>query len=174
MPRPPHEHMTDAQRHRLERFGVADCVDIHCHCLPGLDDGPKTTDDALALCRALAADGLTTVVATPHQLGRYDLRNNAAAIRAAAAALRSTLAAENVPLEIRVGADVRVDERILPLLASGEVLTLGGGPYLLLELPHETYIEPEPLIRVLASRGVRCIITHPERHPVVRKRPEVV
>ena len=170
----PHEHMTDAQRQRLERFGVSASVDIHCHCLPGLDDGPKTMDDAVALCRALAADGVTTAVATPHQLGRYDLRNSASAVRAAAATLREKLAAEGVPLEVRVGADVRVDERIVGLVASGDVLTLGGGPYLLLELPHETYIEPEPLIRLLGSRGVRSIVTHPERHPAVRKRPEVI
>ena len=170
----PQDQPNDAQRKRLERFGVAACVDIHCHCLPGLDDGPKTMDEAMGLCRALAADGITTVVATPHQLGRYDLRNGAAAVRAAAAALRASLIREGVPLEVRVGADVRLDERIVPLIASGEVLTLGGGPYLLLELPHETYIEPEPLIRLLASRGVRSIVTHPERHAVVRKRPEVV
>ena len=64
------EQQTDAQRRRLERFGAAESVDIHCHILPGVDDGPATEDDAVALCRALAADGITTVCATPHQLGR--------------------------------------------------------------------------------------------------------
>jgi protein-tyrosine phosphatase len=165
---------TEAQRRRLERFGAAECVDIHCHVLPGLDDGPKTPEESVALCRALAEDGITTVVATPHQLGRYDRRNAGNVVRTAVQTLRATLAAEGVPLKLRAGADVRVDERILPLITSGEVLTIGGGPYLLLELPHETYIEPAPLIRLLGAKGVRVIITHPERHEVVRAKPQLV
>jgi protein-tyrosine phosphatase len=165
--------MTDAQRRRLERFGAAACVDIHCHCLPGLDDGPPTPADALDLCRALVADGITAVVATPHQLGRYDRRNAGPVVRQAVEALRAALAAEAVPLAVHAGADVRVDERLVPMLAAGEVLTLAGGPYLLLELPHETYIEPAPLIRLLTQRGVRTIITHPERHDAVRRNPQL-
>ena len=168
------DRFTDAQRRRLGRFGAAECVDVHCHCLPGLDDGPKTPDEALALCRALVADGVTTVVATPHQLGRYDRRNAAPVVRAAVQALRSRLDAAGVPLDVLPGADVRLDERIVPLLTSGEVLTVGGGNCLLLELPHETYIDPTPMIRLLAARGMRSIVTHPERHEAVRRRPECV
>jgi protein-tyrosine phosphatase len=165
---------TDAQRRRLERFGAAECVDIHCHVLPGIDDGPRTPEESLALCKALAEDGITTVVATPHQLGRYDRKNSGAVIRAAVATLRAALEAEGVPLKVRAGADVRLDERIVSMLNSGDVLTIGGGPYLLLELPHETYIEPTPLIRMLGARGVRAVVTHPERHDVVRARPQLV
>ena len=166
--------MNDAQRRRLERFGAAESVDIHCHVLPGIDDGPETPEDALALCKALAADGITTVIATPHQLGRYDRSNSGSAIRAAVVTLREALAREGVPLKVAAGADVRLDERIVPLLASGEVLTLDGGSYMLLELPHETYIDPAPLIRLLAGRGVRSIVTHPERHDTVRRNPDLV
>jgi protein-tyrosine phosphatase len=168
------EQRTDAQRRRLERFGAAESVDIHCHLLPGVDDGPATEDDAVALCRALAADGITTACATPHQLGRYDRRNAGTLMTAALQSLRARLARDGVPLRLAAGADVRLDERILPLLASGEVLTLDGGPYLLLELPHETYIEPAPLIRALVSKGVRAIVTHPERHDAVRAKPQLV
>jgi protein-tyrosine phosphatase len=166
--------MTDAQRRRLERFGVAESVDIHCHVLPGVDDGPATEDDSVALCRALADDGITTVCATPHQLGRYDRQNGGKVVTAALEALRARLAREAMPLRLTGGADVRLDERIVPLLAAGEVLTLDGGPYLLLELPHETYIEPASLIRLLVSKGIRPIVTHPERHDTVRGRPELV
>jgi protein-tyrosine phosphatase len=170
-----HERLTDAQRRRLERFGAAEGVDLHCHCLPGLDDGPATADDAVALCRALAEDGTTTVVATPHQLGRYDGRNGAAVVTKAVASLQSRLDAEQVPLRILPGADVRLDERILPLLAAGEVLTVAGrGAWLLLELPHEAYIDPGPLIAALNARGVRSVITHPERHDAVRRSPDLV
>lgn len=168
------DQLTDAQRRRLQRFGAADCVDIHCHVLPGIDDGPQTIEDSLALCRALVADGITTVIATPHQLGRHDRRNPGPAIQAAVESLREVLKRDSVPLNVRVGADVRLDERIVPLLATGEVLTLDRGAYLLLELPHETYIEPAPLIRLLASRGVRTIVSHPERHKTVCAKPQLV
>ena len=167
--------LTDAQRRRLERFGAADSVDIHCHCLPGLDDGPRSAEQALALCRALVADGFTTVVATPHQLGRYDLGNAGTVVRDAVESLRATLAAEGVPLNVLAGADVRIDERIAALVETGEVLTAGdAGACLLLELPHETYIDPTPMIAFLAARGLRVIVTHPERHETVRRRPGVV
>jgi protein-tyrosine phosphatase len=123
----------------------------------------------VSLCRALVADGITTAVATPHQLGRYDLRNGGPDVLRAVAALRDVLAREGVPLVVLGGADVRVDERLPQLLEAGHVLTLGGGRHVLLELPHETYIEPLPLIRLLVARGLRPIVSHPERQEHVAK-----
>lgn len=174
-PTQPAAPLSAPQLARLARFGARQCVDIHCHCLPGLDDGPKTMDDAVALCRALVADGVTTAVATPHQLGRYDRRNDGPSVREGIMRLRETLAREGVPLAVEPGADVRVDERLLDLLDAGHVLTLAdGGKFVLLELPHETYIDPLPLIRLLVARGVRPIVSHPERHETVSKRPHLV
>src|SRR5437762_1428407 len=158
--------LAPAQRSRLERFGVRHSVDIHCHCLPCVDDGAGTMVDALALCRALVQDGITTVIATPHQLGRYHGRNEVTAVREAVAALNRRLMVEGLPLRVLPGADVRLDERICRLLDEDRVLTLGdGGVYLLLELPRETFIDPLPLVRRLLQRGVRPVLTHPERYP---------
>ena len=170
-----HQQLAPPQLDRLAWFGAEHCVDIHCHCLPGLDDGPSTLDEAVALCRALVADGITAAVATPHQLGRYDLQNGATEVRQAVARLREALAAEAVPLRVEPGADVRVDERLGRLLDLGHVLTLAdGGAYVLLELPHETYIEPLPLLRALVARGLRPVVSHPERHEHVARRPKLV
>jgi len=167
--------LTEPQRRRLQRFGAAESVDVHCHCLPGIDDGPADAAESVALCRALADDGFTTVVATPHQLGRYDRRNSARLIRAAVESLSGMLAAERVPLTVVPGADVRIDERLVPLIDAGEVLTVGGsGAYVLLELPHDVYIDPVPVIRLLGARGLRAVMTHPERHKSVRARPDAV
>ena len=101
-----------AQRKRLDRFRATQCVDIHSHCLPGLDDGPATVTQAMALCRALVDDGITAVVATPHQLGRYDGRNAPRDVRQATMALNELLRKDGVPLTVLAGADVRADERI--------------------------------------------------------------
>src|SRR5437870_1213069 len=112
------------QRERLHRFNLMQSVDVHCHCLPGLDDGPPTITDALNLCRALVEDGITAVTATPHQLGRYDGRNSAPEIRRAVIELRQALVEAHVPLHIEPGADVRVDERIPELLEQDIVMTV--------------------------------------------------
>lgn len=153
------------QQVRLDTWGVERSVDVHCHCLPGVDDGPATLAESLRICEALAADGVTTVFATPHQLGGYDRINTAAAIRTAVAELNSCLENAGVPLEVLAGGDVRVDERLGRLLETDQVLTCGDlGAHLLLELPHEVFVDPLPAIKTLGDRGVQVIMTHPERH----------
>lgn len=167
--------LTVRQRDRLCRFEVPESVDLHCHCLPALDDGPVTLDDAVNLCRELVADGITTVIATPHQLGRYELGNTTEDIHKAVAALRMALAAAQVPLAVLPGADVRIDQRVPELLRAGRLLTLANrGTHLLLELPHDIYIDPLPLIRSLAADGIRVIVSHPERHRYLNRNPELV
>ncbi|HZK80815.1 MAG TPA: CpsB/CapC family capsule biosynthesis tyrosine phosphatase, partial [Humisphaera sp.] len=164
--------MCSAQRLRLSAFNVAACPDVHCHCLPGLDDGPQTLADAIALCRALADDGITAVVASPHQMGRYDGRNSPLEIRQAVADLTAALKAERIFLNIHPGADVRIDERLGDLLDRDQVSTIADhGKYLLLELPHDTMIDPLEVIGALRSRGVTSIVTHPERHPYLGPKP---
>jgi len=163
------------QADRLQRFGLPESVDIHCHCLPGLDDGPADLDAALRLCRALVRDGITTVLATPHQVGKYDTANFAGAVRAAVAVLQRALDREAIPLTVRPGGDVRVDERLIDLLEQDEVCTLGdGGRFVLLELPHGVWVEPEPLMSRLRDAGYQAILSHPERYPKVMQQPEAV
>jgi len=150
-------------------------VDIHCHCLPGVDDGPDTSNDALSLCRALVDDCVTTVVATPHQLGRFSGCNEAAQVRYGVCVLNEELKSNNIPLMVVSGADVRVDERICELLQADRILTLAdGGKYILLELPHEVFIDIAPLLAELAYLGVQAIISHPERHPALVSQPKIL
>ncbi len=164
MPKQTRNNLTQAQRERLDRFDAIHSVDVHCHCLPGLDDGPATLPEALELCRALSEDGITTVIATPHQLGRYDGRCQAWEVRSAVAKLNTALAQEGLPLEVAPGADVRVDERIPALLEKDLVLTLADrGRHLLLELPREVFIDLKPLLVELAARGIEAVVCHPER-----------
>ncbi len=159
----------------LRRPGATQFVDIHCHCVPGLDDGPKTLGDAVTLCRALVADGMTSVVATPHQLGRYDGRNEAGEVRQAVSSLNETLRKESVPLTVLPGADVRVDERIPQMLRSDRVLTLAdGGRHILLELPHDTFVDLAPLLADLARSSVTAIISHPERNGFIGRHVDAV
>ncbi|MBP7936774.1 MAG: protein tyrosine phosphatase [Phycisphaerae bacterium] len=150
-------------------------VDLHCHVLPGLDDGPASEAESLALCRALVADGVHTVVATPHQLGKMEQRYSALDIRQAVTYLRTRLQVASIPLEVVPGAEVRIHEGLPGLIDEDEVLTLADrGRWVLIELPRLSYIEPLPLIRQLKDAGIRSIIAHPERHVCVQTHPHVI
>lgn len=160
---------------RVESERGAGFTDVHCHCLPGLDDGPPDVASALALCRALAADRIRTVVATPHQLGRYDGLYDAGTIRQAVTQLNELLVKAEIPLHVLPGADIRIDERIDDLVQFDRVLTIADNRrYLLVELPHEVFIDPEVLLARLGQAGLCGVITHPERHMFLAERPEYV
>lgn len=148
-------------------------IDIHCHCLPGLDDGPARLADSLVLCRALADDGVRTVIATPHQLGRFDGRNEPETILNSVRNLNEHLSKANIAITVLPGADIRIDERIPSLLKKQRILTLAdGGHYILLELPRDTFIDAGPLMRELSASNITTIISHPERHRVLAAQPQ--
>jgi protein-tyrosine phosphatase len=166
------DNWSPQQLRRLEEFDAERSVDIHCHCLAGLDDGPQDVEHAVALCEALVADGITTVVATPHQLGRYDLANSAEQVRDAIEVLTAELKDREIPLELFSGGDVRVDERIPRLLESRRLATVAdAGSHILLELPHDIFIDPIPIVDQLRESGIQSVLTHPERYPYLQSHP---
>jgi protein-tyrosine phosphatase len=148
-------------------------VDVHCHCLPNLDDGPESMEEALTLCRRLVQDNVSTVVATPHQLGRFEDYTHAQAIRRTTGLLNGALKEQGIDLQVLPGAEVRLDERVDELLAQDKILTLAdAGRHVLLELPWDVLIDIEPLLVQLACRGVHVILAHPERNvPLLRHLP---
>jgi protein-tyrosine phosphatase len=150
-------------------------IDLHCHVLPGLDDGPRGAEESLALLRAAADDGARAVVATPHVSPRYP--NSAEAIASALAALDDELRIAPAAPEIRVlpGAEIamtRVSE-----LSAGELagLGIGGGPWLLLEPPFGAHATGLNLIvRDLHRQGHRVLLAHPERSEAFRRDPHLL
>jgi protein-tyrosine phosphatase len=165
LPRPLSSHLNASQRSRQSRFAAERSVDLHCHILPGVDDGPAAMDDALALSRMMVRDGFTDIIATPHQLGRWETANAPADIRLAVEQLQQRLDADRIPLNIYPGGEVRIDERIPKLLQSDGVLTLADGKrYLLLELPPVARIDPDLVMPHFAAANVRVILAHAERY----------
>jgi len=123
----------------------------------------------------LAAEGITTVVATPHQLGRYESCNEPERVREIVYDLNESLRENGLSLEVLAGAEVRLDERICRLLEDDRILTLAdGGKFLLLELPHEVFIDIETLLEELGSMDVQPIISHAERIVPLSARPRIV
>lgn len=165
----------DAQNDHLKMYRWEKFTDIHCHCLAGLDDGPATMAESLALCRRLAEEDIATVVATPHQLGRFNGCNEAARVREAVHSLNESLRSSSVPLKVVPGGEVRVDERVCQLLRLDKILTLAdGGRYILLELPRQVFIDIEPLLTELASMGIQSVISHAEKIAPLTMRHKVL
>jgi protein-tyrosine phosphatase len=168
----PQAEFSSYQRARLAQFGAVQSVDVHCHILPGVDDGPATLDETLALCRALVRDGITAVIATPHQLGRFEGRNLAADVRTRVDQLQAVLHQRRIPLQLSPGAEVRVDERIPSLLRADQILTLADKrKCLLLELPTSVAIDPEILLPHLEVMECRIVLAHSERYEALWRDP---
>jgi protein-tyrosine phosphatase len=149
-------------------------VDLHCHLLPGLDDGPATWSESIGMAEMAVADGTGTIVATPHQLGSYG-GNGGATIRQHVARLQQQLTARNIPLCVLPGADVRIEPDLVSRIAGGEVLTVADRKrHVLLELPHEIYLPLERLLAELKAAGVVGILTHPERNQGILGSPGVL
>ncbi len=149
-------------------------VDIHCHLLPGLDDGPADWDETLAMAEMAAADGIATIVATPHQLGSFP-GNRPQTVRSETARLQGLLDRHRIPVRVLPGADVRVEPELVAKISGGEVLTLADrGRHVLLELPHELYLPLERLLSELKQAGLVGVLSHPERNQGILRRPEIV
>jgi protein-tyrosine phosphatase len=149
-------------------------IDLHCHLVPGIDDGPQTLEESLAMARLAVANGITAARTTPHiHVGRFD--NDLAGIARDVEALRAAIEREQIPLELSFAAEVRLDYEILPMLEAGRVPFLGaldGFRVLLLELPHSHVpVGADKFVAWLMARGIRPMIAHPERNKDILREP---
>jgi protein-tyrosine phosphatase len=139
-------------------------VDMHCHLYAGLDDGPRTDDDALAMCRLAYGDGTRMVAATAHQNERWSLVTPQR-IRDAAHHLADGSRQAGIPLMIFPCAEVMVHPGLETAWRTGQLLSVGDrGQYLLLEMPRGVFVELSDIIPKLRQAGVRPILAHPEQH----------
>jgi len=138
-------------------------IDLHCHLLPGIDDGAKSLEMSFEMARIAHHDGITVAACTPHILPTvYD--NTGPAIKAAVSHLQSELTKAKIPLRLVSGADVHVAADLITALQSGRALTLNNSRYFLLEPPHHAPLPHlEDYVSKLGRAGYIAIITHPER-----------
>jgi len=142
-------------------------IDLHCHFLPGIDDGAQTMADALGLAQAAVDDGIRHVVLTPHMHeGRYD--NSRSSLLPLMKQFQNELAAQGIPLETALSAEVRIGFEVIGWLRGGEIPFLGeyrGRKVMLLELPHSQIpMGADKLTQKLINDGIQPLIAHPERN----------
>lgn len=161
------------RRSRAAEGGSAPLViDIHFHCLPGIDDGPRNWDEAVALCKAAAANGVTTIVATPHVL-REDIWINDDP------AARGALIDE---LNRRLGGTPKIvpgceyffsSDAVDLCRPAGPLTMLNNSSYLLVEFPATRLPEAaESVFHELCVMGITPVVAHPERNLVLASQPE--
>ncbi len=143
-------------------------IDIHCHILPGIDDGARDWNTAVEMCNIARLDGITHIVATPHCDDRYPYDREAHQDRLDELRRR-------VPgLEFTLGCDFHASyDNIRSAAQHPDRFTIGVSPYLLVEFSdYQTPAQMTELVFRLQSAGLRPIITHPERNPVIAEFPE--
>lgn len=147
-------------------------IDLHCHILPAIDDGPADLSGTVAMAHGHVAAGVTRVAATPHVT--YDDPNDAAGIARSVAEVNATLRDQGIALEVVTGAEVGLTRAADLDDAALAALGLGGGPWVLVEAPLRPLAGVAPVVQSLQMRGHRVLLGHPERSPVFQRDPEAL
>lgn len=148
-----------------------DYVDLHCHLLPGLDDGPQQLDQAIEMARQAVGDGIRYVLATPHHLDRH-YQNTGPVVERAVIEFQAELQRQRIPLTVFAGQEVHLRDKLVA--TQSQLLGIDAGRrYLLLELPHEQVPHyTAQVVFELLQHGTTPVIAHPERNAQIMARPE--
>ena len=148
-------------------------VDMHCHILPGVDDGSKDMKMSLQMARVAAENNIREIIVTPHWTGnRRSVSPDG--IRRRIEELRRACADEGLDLSFHPGNELLYDSSLPKRLSGGEVLTLAGSAYCLVEFhPMDDYRYIYDGLRSLLYEGFRPILAHCERYACLMKKPEL-
>lgn len=147
-------------------------IDTHLHILPGVDDGPDTMEETIALARVLVQEGVHTAIATPHYNDEYPCYP-VAEIQARVSGVQQVLDHHGIPLHLFPGHEVLIKPGLVEDIRSGRVATLNGSRYLLLELwPASWLPETERVIFELRAAGIIPVLAHVERYQAIQRDPQ--
>ncbi|MGJ9458099.1 tyrosine-protein phosphatase [Oceanobacillus sp. CF4.6] len=146
-------------------------IDIHSHILPGIDDGAKTEEDSLAMAREAVSQGITTIIATPHNKnGKYD--NERASIKNNVQILSELLVTEDIPLTVIPGQETRINGEMIEDIKNGKLLSLNHTKYLFVEFPSANVPRySSQMLFDIQVAGYTPIIVHPERNQELIEHP---
>lgn len=145
-------------------------VDLHSHIIPGIDDGAETLEDAVAMCRMAAEDGIDTMVATPH---RFDGVHDNPPVETLRERLAELQAAVGPNPRLVLGCELHFTHDIAEHLCDRhDAVSINDGPYVLVEFP--PFAIPtgcENALYRIMSAGFKPIIAHPERNCAIQEHP---
>jgi protein-tyrosine phosphatase len=146
-------------------------VDIHSHILSNVDDGARSLEESVEMCRASATDGIGVMVATPHAHDSVHKTHDPEFLREKVAELNSKLGGNP---RIVLGCELRFTHALVrQLCETHSAPTIAGGPYALVEFPHAVVPNgsEHPLFELMSNR-ITPIIAHPERNMMLLNEPE--
>jgi len=145
-------------------------IDLHCHILPGMDDGARHQEEAVHMAALAAESGVRAVVATPHCMD-----GGAKAVSSAVQQMQAVLQEAQIPLQVFPGMEIFGTTDTARLLRAGKLLTLNGSRYPLIEFAFESDGEEETrILREVREAGFVPVVAHPERYVWVRRDPELL
>ncbi|PEJ59493.1 tyrosine protein phosphatase [Bacillus sp. AFS002410] len=150
-------------------------IDLHCHILPGLDDGPKTMEESIGMARAAVANGIHTIIASPHhQNGRYNTDRKT--ILEKIEQLNHVLQENEIHLTILPGQEIRLYGELIQDFELNQIVSINDGMrYALCELPssHIPRFANRLFYEMQANR-ITPILVHPERNKVLINEPDIL
>ena len=148
-------------------------ADVHVHLLAGLDDGPRTEDEALAMARMLVHEGARSATATAHQNDHYP-ENTPERILTATARLAELLKEKEIPLSVVPTGEIVLSDDLAERWQAGSLMSIGNtGKYLLVEMPYTHFLDFRPAAAALKPLGVRIVVAHAERYEQLLHDPEL-
>ena len=151
--------------------------DLHAHILPGVDDGPSTMEDSIAIARIAASNGTRVILATPHRKDVTEL-SSVQHIRDLTAELQRRIRAEGIPLSVILGMENHIDAALPEDAASGRALTMNGSRYILVEMPFFGAISEHDYVQDallgLQAQGLTPVFAHPERIEAFQRQPALL
>lgn len=150
-------------------------IDIHCHILPGIDDGAQTLDDSLKMAKQAVSEGIHTIIATPHnQNGKYI--NEKLSVIERVDQLNLQLKKEAIPLTILPGQESRIYGELIEDYINDKVLSLNNkNKYVFIEFPsNQVPRYSEQLLFDVQAEGLTPIIVHPERNVKFIENPDLL
>jgi len=150
-------------------------IDIHSHVLPGIDDGPTTLEQSLALGRCYARLGINRVICTSHFIPGTAWAASRETMLEKMALVQECFAGNNVAVTLLPGMEIAFHRKLAARLERGELLALAAsGRYLIEPAFTDPAEELLDMVEMLVGRGYRFILAHPERIPAIQAMVEVV
>lgn len=149
-------------------------IDIHCHILPGIDDGAKHMSETIVMAKKAVQEGIDTIIATPHHRNeRYE--NEKKDILVKVNEVNRVLSKEGISLKVLAGQETRIFGEFLEEYEAGKIVTLADSSYVFIELPSGHVPRyTEKLLYDIQLEGLTPIIVHPERNSEIVERPDLV
>jgi len=150
-------------------------IDLHCHILPGIDDGAQTIDDSIELAKAAVDEGITHILATPHHRS-HSWINEKHKVQTLVDEVQNEIDQQDIPLTLFPGQEVRIHGDILENIDKNEIQLIDEQEqYVLIEFPTSTVpTYTERLFFDMQSNGITPIIVHPERNHAIAEEPDIL